>query len=289
MRQITVINRASGRSYCFTGPIYETPTVWCGTGKDPQLGDLFVKILRYDRSTPEGQERQRIARQEAQVMLRVSQCTDRVPKLYDHWDDRSAGSYVLVMQKMPGTDLRRWLKNRPAHKINDQTVWLHSLLLRQTAQILQDIHKKIPGISHRDLKPENIMVWKDEQKHWQVGLVDFGTAALHYSVQVGTEGYQAPEQITLQDTIMGTGEAKDVFSLGIIWYELLTLTPVDDLLYEFYPDYDNRRWESRPVFPPELLATRNGKRYAALFEKMTDYDPSRRPTLRDVVNKLAAR
>lgn len=289
MNTINVTDPATKRSYQANGPLYETPRVWCGTGRDPEHGEIFVKLLRYEGG--DAAEIRTEARREADVMARAARCTSGIPKLYAHWDDRTANAYVLVMQKMPGTSLRKWLKKRTPVHSDEKTVWLHSLILRQVAQILLDIHDRIPGISHLDLKPENVMIWRNQENHWQVALIDFGTAAMSYSVQVGTYGYQSPEQTTRYKTIMGTGESKDVFALGMMWYELLTGTPADTLYGEFFANYDDPEagWESRPSLPAQIQATDMGKRYNRLFEKMTAYDPAKRPALRDVVKGINAR
>lgn len=289
MNTTTVINPKSKRSYQVKGPVYETDRVWCGTGRDPELGELFVKLLRYDPRSDNANEIRAAARREADTMERVARCTTGIPMLYDHWDDRSCNAYVLVMQKMPGITLRKWLDKRMPIRLDEKTVWLHSLILKQVAQILLDVHNKIPGISHLDLKPQNVMIWKDQDKHWKVAIIDFGTAAMDYSVRVGTYGYQSPEQRTRQRTIMGTGESKDVFSLGMMWYELLTGIPAEEIYEEFCQDRDRPEgeWKSRPSFPAELQATETGKRYSRMFEKMTAFAPDRRPALRDVVRGIS--
>lgn len=287
MNMRSIRNQATGRCYQINGPVYETPAVWCGTGTDPQYGDIFVKLLHYGH-LPQEKQRQTLqwARDEANTMIRAAKCTDKVPKLYDHWDDRRQKMYVLVMQKMPGMTLRQWMRKKPLTQYDEKTVWLRSIILRQLAEILRDIHAQIPGISHRDLKPENVMIWLDADHKWQVGLIDFGTAALNYSVNAGTYGYQAPEQMTLSGTIMGSGAAKDVFSLGILWYELLTGKSGEDLAAEFVPSYDQPDWEERPALPTQVTATRTGRNHQRLFEKMTSFDPGKRPTLEQVVQNI---
>lgn len=289
MNSVTVCDPASKRSYQAGGPVYETDDVWCGSGRDPQLGEIFVKLLRYEPRTDKAKMIRSQARQEAETMLRAARCTSGVPKLYAHWDDQAHNAYVLVMQKMPGVTLRRWLQKRSPVRADEKTLWLHTLILRQVAQILMEIHNQIPGISHRDLKPENVMIWYNQEKRWQVAVIDFGTAALNYSVRVGTYGYQSPEQVSLQSTIMGSGEAKDVFSLGMMWYELLTGTPANELYRQFRIDTQEQRWLSRPSLPDQIRATAEGERYNRLFEKMTAFDPAKRPSLRDVVNNIQYR
>jgi len=92
----------------------------------------------------------------------------------------------------------------------------------QAAEGLAAAHEK--GIVHRDIKPENIMVRKDGI----VQIMDFGLAKLYTSGNVsrltkagttmGTMGYMSPEQVQGLDVDHRT----DIFSLGVVLYEMLT-------------------------------------------------------------------
>jgi len=92
----------------------------------------------------------------------------------------------------------------------------------QLAEGLSAAHEK--GIVHRDLKPENIMLRKDGI----VQIMDFGLAKLRTAAgvsrltkagsTVGTLGYMSPEQVQGQDA----DHRSDIFSLGVVLYELLT-------------------------------------------------------------------
>jgi serine/threonine protein kinase len=86
---------------------------------------------------------------------------------------------------------------------------------------LDYMHKR--GIVHRDLKPENVMV--DEQDH--IKLIDFGIAMkedarrltfVNMSSMLGTPDYIAPEQVQGKRG----DQRSDMYSLGIMFYEMLT-------------------------------------------------------------------
>jgi Tol biopolymer transport system component len=89
----------------------------------------------------------------------------------------------------------------------------------QIADGLAAAHEK--GIVHRDIKPENIMIRKDDI----VQIMDFGLAKLRGASRltkdgatVGTIGYMSPEQVQGQEA----DHRSDIFSLGVILYELLS-------------------------------------------------------------------
>jgi serine/threonine protein kinase len=90
----------------------------------------------------------------------------------------------------------------------------------QIAEGLSAAHEK--GIVHRDIKPDNIMVRKDGIAQ----VMDFGLAKLAGGVSrltregstVGTAGYMSPEQVQGLEA----DHRSDIFSLGVLLYELLT-------------------------------------------------------------------
>ncbi len=91
----------------------------------------------------------------------------------------------------------------------------------QIADGLAAAHEK--GVVHRDVKPENIMIRKDGIAQ----IMDFGLAKLRMGREtrltkqgstVGTLGYMSPEQVQGQDV----DHRSDIFSLGVVLYELFT-------------------------------------------------------------------
>jgi hypothetical protein len=124
------------------------------------------------------------------------------------------GIHYLTMEYIPGQSLSSVLKaGQPLEQRQTAN------LVRRVALALDAAHRQ--GVIHRDLKPANIML--DEQG--QPKVVDFGVArreqdaALTQSgTSVGTPTYMSPEQISAGRV----GPASDLFSLGLILYQLLT-------------------------------------------------------------------
>ena len=123
------------------------------------------------------------------------------------------GQMFIVMEFVDGQTLREKMSSINPAKAIDVGV--------QIAEGLSAAHEK--GIVHRDIKPENIMVRKDGI----VQIMDFGLAKLRASrasrltkagSTIGTAGYMSPEQVQGQET----DHRSDIFSLGVLLYELFT-------------------------------------------------------------------
>ncbi len=124
------------------------------------------------------------------------------------------GQLFIVMEFIDG----KTLKDKKEHLSEKQVLEI----CIQTAEGLAAAHEK--GIVHRDIKPENIMIRKDGI----VQIMDFGLAKLRsvagssrltkLGTTVGTMGYMSPEQVQGLDVDHRT----DIFSLGVVLYELLS-------------------------------------------------------------------
>lgn len=109
---------------------------------------------------------------------------------------------------------------------------------RQTAEVtvqlcnaLMEVHEQ--GLLHRDLKPSNIMLFRDEDGHVRVKLLDFGVAKIvdpgtHDAIKltaagafIGTPRYASPEQMRREPL----SSASDVYAVGLIMWEMLTGEP----------------------------------------------------------------
>jgi len=104
-------------------------------------------------------------------------------------------------------------------------------LFIQVCQAVQHAHQK--GIIHRDIKPSNILVTQTEQADALPVVIDFGIAKATTNQQltdktlftafemlIGTPAYMSPEQAALTSVDVDT--RTDVYSLGVLLYELLT-------------------------------------------------------------------
>lgn len=122
------------------------------------------------------------------------------------------GQMFIVMEFVEGQTLREKKRSISFKHAIDIGI--------QIADGLAAAHEK--GIVHRDIKPENIMVRKDGI----VQIMDFGLAKLRGTVTrltkdgstVGTVAYMSPEQVQGQEV----DHRSDIFSLGIVLYELFT-------------------------------------------------------------------
>jgi WD40 repeat protein len=145
------------------------------------------------------------------------------------------GQHYFSMKLIEGGSLAQWL----ADGNSKRAAWGHdhqsacARLLVTVARAVHHAHQR--GILHRDLKPANILLQTEPAAigdwHAAIPLVtDFGLAKrvaddgrlTQSGAVVGTPSYMAPEQATARKDL---STAADVYSLGAIFYELLTGQP----------------------------------------------------------------
>lgn len=149
---------------------------------------------------------------EARLIARLE--SQYIVPVYDFWRDHS-GAY-LVMRWLRGNNLRALLNQNNLLPINSVVK-----ILFQLVSALDIAHQH--NVVHRDIKPENVLL--DEQQN--VYLTDFGIAVdiLHMpnpvtmrTLSLGSPIYMAPEQLVRE----ATSPQADVYSLGVLLYEMLT-------------------------------------------------------------------
>lgn len=130
------------------------------------------------------------------------------------------GAPVLLMDFVDGPTMKQWLSgNQPSVS---QAIFLFTKIVEGMA------HAHAHGMIHRDLKPDNIMLEPDPAG-WIPKLMDFGLAKLLDNGQslgntragatMGTPEFMSPEQVRDSADV---DERADIFSLGCIFYQLLT-------------------------------------------------------------------
>ena len=124
------------------------------------------------------------------------------------------GRTFMAMEYFRGRTLRDLIKRGPLEP------YLALRITRDVASALGAVHEA--GIVHRDVKPTNVMV----DRRGQVRLTDFGVARTledtsSSGMMVGTMKYMAPEQARGKEV----DRRADIFSLGVVLYEMLNGTP----------------------------------------------------------------
>lgn len=131
------------------------------------------------------------------------------------------GQPFLVIELLEGENLGRLLKREMLLPV-DRAV----PIFRQAADGMRFAHAK--GILHRDIKPQNIMICNEPALD-HVKVLDFGIAQLGEDLQrltragevVGSPTYMSPEQCLGEPV----GECSDIYSLGVVMFEVLTGEP----------------------------------------------------------------
>src|SRR4029077_11267054 len=183
--------------------------------KDPVIGRMVaIKTIRTssfgDDDSESRESRQRFIR-EAQPAGILSH--PNIVTIHDIGEDPETHISFIAMEYIEGKTLKSLLVEKATFTW-DQT----ADMVAQVAEAMDYAHRK--GIIHRDIKPANIIVTADQK----VKITDFGIAKIASSNLtttgqfLGTPNYMSPEQVS-GSPVDGRS---DIFSLGVMLYELLT-------------------------------------------------------------------
>ena len=170
--------------------------------------NVAIKVLRGDLANDE----KFVRRFQREALSASSLSHPNIVAMYDVGEDN--GLYYIVMEYVEGKTLKQLLKKRGSLTLSEAI----DIMLQLTDGMA---HAHDSYIVHRDLKPQNIMIQDDGQ----IKITDFGIAMALNSTQLtqtnsvmGSVHYLPPEQAAGK----GATIKSDIYSMGIIFYELLT-------------------------------------------------------------------
>ncbi len=176
---------------------------------DRQLNEeIAIKLIKPDI----GSDKKTIERFRNELKIARKIVQKNIGRMFDLNEDK--GTYYITMEYVPGQDLKGLIRQSGQLAIGTTIS-----LAKQICDGLVEAHKL--GVVHRDLKPGNIMI----DKEGTVRIMDFGIARslkakgiTGAGVMIGTPEYMSPEQVEAKEV----DQRSDIYSLGIILYEMLT-------------------------------------------------------------------
>jgi serine/threonine protein kinase/tetratricopeptide (TPR) repeat protein len=236
--------------------------VW--RARDPNRGtDIALKILR------PGPGRAEAAWEALQHEYASASRLNHPYILTVYPPERDESIFIMPMELAAGGDLRRL---RGAGYLTIVPV------LIEVAQALEHAHQH--GVIHRDLKPGNVLF----DARGRVKLADFGVSGR--APDSGTDALirglspftASPEQLRGEPP----APCDDIYSLGALAYELLTLHP------PHYPHFDARRVQEEPV-PPMVPTEQIPQQLDAVIMRMLAKDAKERPaSMKEVIEDFDA-
>ena len=170
--------------------------------------DVAIKVLRGDLATDE----KFVRRFQREALNASSLSHPNIVEVYDVGEDN--GQYFIVMEYIDGVNLKDLLKKRAKLTVTEVVD-----IMSQISDGLSVAHDSY--IIHRDIKPQNIMILENGL----VKITDFGIAMAMNATQLtqtnsvmGSVHYLPPEQASGK----GATLKSDIYSMGILMYELLT-------------------------------------------------------------------
>ncbi len=240
-------------------------TVYLADQSDPVKRQVALKIIK-----PGMDSREIIERFEAERQVLALMDHPHIAKVHDAGTTEGGRPY-FVMELVKGVLLTKFCADS-------------DLDMRQRLEIFTDVcaavqHAHQKGIIHRDLKPSNILVSTHDGKP-VVKVIDFGIAKAigmeltertiftQFGRMIGTPQYMSPEQA--EHDALHVDTRSDIYSLGVILYELLTgITPLDGerLRHATYTEMQSLIREEMPPRPSIRLAESLAQRGASDFSR----------------------
>ncbi len=226
-------------------------SVWAAEQKDPIKRRVALKIIKLGMDT-----KQVVARFEAERQALALMDHPNIAKVLDAGATDEGRPY-FVMELVRGVAITKYCNREKLGTLERLDLFI------KICQAIQHAHQK--GIIHRDIKPSNILVTLHDGVPVPK-VIDFGiakatqqeltekTVYTQFHQFIGTPAYMSPEQAEMSGLDIDT--RSDVYSLGVLLYELLTGAPpfnADELMRSGLDEMRKIIREKEPIRPSTRL------------------------------------
>jgi serine/threonine protein kinase/tetratricopeptide (TPR) repeat protein len=236
--------------------------VWLAEQTEPVHRKVALKLIKAGMNT-----REVIARFESERQALALMDHPGIAKVFDAGSTPEGAPY-FVMEYVAGVPITAYCDN---HSLSTRE---RLQLLIQVCEAVQHAHQK--AIIHRDLKPSNILVTEVDGRA-APKIIDFGVAKAltqkltadtlftHVGALIGTPAYMSPEQANSAGQDIDT--RTDVYSLGVIFYELLAGVGPLDLERITLDEFLRKLREDDPPTPSTRLRSQDPTKSAEVARK----------------------
>ena len=239
--------------------------VYVAQQTQPVRRKVALKVIKPGMDT-----RQVVARFEVERQALAMMDHPHIARVFDGGETDS-GQPFFVMELVQGLPITEYCDEK-CLSTNERL-----RLFITVCEAVQHAHQK--GIIHRDLKPTNVLVAEIDDKA-SAKVIDFGVAKAvsdkltqhtlytNFTQMIGTPLYMSPEQASMG--VIDVDTRSDVYSLGVMLYELLTGNPPFDQATLKSAGFDEMRRiirEEEPVRPSAAVSTLKGEAVSTITER----------------------
>lgn len=256
--------------------------VWLAEQKEPVRRRVALKLVKAGMNS-----REVIVRFESERQALALMDHPAIAKVFDAGTTKEGAPY-FVMEYVAGIPITTYCDNHRLSTRDRLELFMH------VCEGVQHAHQK--AIIHRDLKPSNILVTEVDGRP-APKIIDFGVAKAltlkltahtmftRVGALVGTPEYMSPEQALSSGEDIDT--RTDVYSLGIIFYELLAGAPPVDLRNIAFDEFLRRLREEDPPKPSTKIRTQDPASSTDIARKRQTEPPALAKQVRGDLDSIA--